>query len=309
MVIKPYQEPPLLELLRCLNQRFELPNDERQQYINLEKGHQGEQKFSELLENLTNDCLILHGLLLKCNNTLFQIDTLLIFENMIYLVDVKYYEGDYYVNSGNWYTLSKKEIHNPVLQLNRCVSLFRRLLQKYGVNLPVEGYVLFNHPEFTLYHADPELPIILPNQINRFMKQLHGIPSKTNDQHMRLAQKLLSDHKDESPYTHLPEYSYEQVKKGIVCASCHSLSTSLIGSRVICNGCGKEEKVDNAILRSIKEFMLLFPDRKITTNTIQEWCRVIKSRNTIRRILGKHFTIKGHGNYAYYVNFDQRDDE
>ena len=76
---KPYQKPPLLELFKCLQPRFELPSDEKQQYINLDKGHQGEHNFSVLLENITSGCLILHGLLLEYNKTLFQIDVLLIF--------------------------------------------------------------------------------------------------------------------------------------------------------------------------------------------------------------------------------------
>ncbi|MBO0992848.1 nuclease-related domain-containing protein [Bacillus sp. SD088] len=271
MIIKPYQESSLLKLLHCLNERLKLSSEWKQQYLHLKKGHEGEQKLANLLKDLRTDCLILHNLLLEYHNTLFEIDVLLIFENTIYLIEVKYYEGDYYIDSDIWYTLTKKEIHHPILQLNRCVSLFRRLLQQSGVHLPVKEYVLFNHPEFTLYQADPELPIILPTQINRFKKHLDKIDSKTNEKHLLLAKKFLKDHIEKSPYQRLPNYSFEQIRKGIMCTGCHSLTaTSLIGRNIVCEHCGTEEKVDLAILRSVDEFKLVFPDKKITTHIIYE---------------------------------------
>ncbi|WP_062107376.1 nuclease-related domain-containing protein [Bacillus niameyensis] len=138
MAFKPYHESAVLQILRCLNPRMEFSSEDQQQYFNLEKGHEGEQRFATMLDSLTNDWIILYDLLLESDNSIFQIDALLISQHTIYLFDPKNNEGEYYIESDNWYTRAGKEIKNPVHQLNRSVLLLERLLQKYGFTLPLK---------------------------------------------------------------------------------------------------------------------------------------------------------------------------
>lgn len=56
-----------------------------------------------------------------------------------------------------------------------------------------------------------------------------------------------------------------------------------------------KEKADTAILRCVNEFRVLFPDRKITTNTIVDWCGGVGSGKTVRRILVRNYEKKGGG--------------
>lgn len=68
--------------------------------------------------------------------------------------------------------------------------------------------------------------------------------------------------------------------------------------KMVCCGCGYIEDNDNAILRAIEEFSLLFPERKITTKAIHEWCKVIDSRKTIRRVLKNNLLLIRFGKYS-----------
>ncbi|WP_370223048.1 hypothetical protein [Cytobacillus sp.] len=61
-----------------------------------------------------------------------------------------------------------------------------------------------------------------------------------------------------------------------------------------------KENVDNAVLRCVKEFRVLFPDRKITTNAIVDWCGGIGSGKVVQRILGRNYEKKGRGKASYY---------
>jgi hypothetical protein len=54
------------------------------------------------------------------------------------------------------------------------------------------------------------------------------------------------------------------------------------------------------VLRNVEELLLLFPDRKITVATVENWCQII-SRKTIRRILSKNFKEMGNGPATYYI--------
>jgi hypothetical protein len=293
-------ESILLKTFRILNTRGELTEDERKYYLNLEKGYQGEVMFDELTEKLQGDCYILNDLLLEVNKTTFQIDTLILYQDPIYLFEVKNFEGDFCYGPEIFSTISGMEINNPLDQLKRSKSLLRQLLKSLGLHFSIEAYVIFINPEFTLYQAPPNLPFIFPTQLNRFLKKLDMKPSTLNNLHKKLADKLVSLHKTDDPYSRLPPYDYQQIKKGLTCKKCNSFSVSVQGQKVMCSVCGCDEAVSASVIRSVEEFMLLFPDRKITTKEIQEWCQVVKSEKRISRILGSNFKINGVGQWAYY---------
>ncbi|MFC0414338.1 nuclease-related domain-containing protein [Cytobacillus solani] len=215
MVIKPRSESKELKLYRMLNMRMDLSVEEVQYYGSLEKGFEGEIQFDAWLESLpeSENRLILNDLLLECNHTTFQIDSLLLVDETLYVFEVKNYEGDFYIDeNGRWLTLSKKEIKNPLLQLERSESLLRQLLQNHGIKTHIEPYVIFINPNFQLYQAPLGQPIIFPTQLKRFSKKLPVKPA--NRKGIQIAEKLLSIHLKESPFKRLPKYTYEQLKKG-----------------------------------------------------------------------------------------------
>jgi len=151
MIIKPCTESKEYKLFRSLITRMDLSQKDKQYYLILEKGFEGEKNFNLLLENYPSDCLILNDLLLERNSTLFQIDTLIISQKKIYHFEVKNYESDYFIEKDVWYTTSGSEVLNPVNQLERSKSLLRKVLHDLGSNLPLESYLIFINPDFTLY--------------------------------------------------------------------------------------------------------------------------------------------------------------
>jgi hypothetical protein len=302
MFLKHRSEPLELRIMRYLYLRMKLSSKEVNHYFNLEKGFQGEQMFDIWLKNLSNDWLILNDLLLESNNTLFQIDSTLIFGNTIYLIEIKNFEGDFYIENERWHTLFKKEIKNPLDQLNKNESLLRRLLQDLGITASIESYLIFVNPEFHLYHASKNLPIIYPTQLNRFFKKLNEKTSFLKNNQSKIAEKLLSLHLKENPYSRLPVYSNDLLKKGIFCRCCRSFNNvELQGNKISCKNCDDHEDIEAAILRIVEEITILFPKQKITTNVVQEWCGFIKSKKTIRRVLGKNFQQMSHGIHSYYL--------
>jgi hypothetical protein len=292
--------PPELVKLRILNYRTKLTEKEKLQLSNKEKGYAGELEFDCLIRDL--DTLVINELLLEFGETFFQIDTLIIFYGRIYLIDIKYYEGEYCYEDGLFKTIAGSEKKDPMLQLNRCHSELRQLLQKYRYNYPIDAFLVFNNPQFTLYQPSPNPQIILPTQVNSFIKKLYKMPSKLSDVHHKLADLLVSLHKTENPYVRLPKYDYDTVEKGITCGSCHSFDVSVSRTKIACKDCGCEERMEAAVLRHVEELLKLFPDIKITTNLVFEWCKVVTPKKKIRKILLKHFILKGHGKYSYFVD-------
>ncbi|MFS0820529.1 nuclease-related domain-containing protein [Bacillus sp. 1P02SD] len=300
MIYKHRTKSDEIVTLEILNKRIELSNKDKQYYVNLKKGYEGELLFDSLTEKLQCDCLIFNDLLLEVNNTTFQIDTLILIDSKIHTYEVKYYEGDYYYESNKLYKKPKHEVSNPLLQLNRSESLLSQFLRTHGCHLPIEASVVFNHPTFTLYQAPLNLQAIFPTQLNNYLRALDTTPSKINEKQKRIADLLVSLHITKSPYSKIPSYHYEQLHKGITCKVCDSFSIVIEGRKCKCKKCGYSEVVADAVLRTVHEFMILFPDQKITTNVVYEWCGGNPTKRKIQKILKNNFKSVGVRQWTYY---------
>ncbi|GAB3059916.1 nuclease-related domain-containing protein [Virgibacillus ainsalahensis] len=300
MPYKSRTKPKELVILELLNKRKELTSKEKQHYLNLSKGYEGERVFDDFTKKLTYECLILNDLLLEVNNTTFQIDSLVIAQGKIHFYEVKNYEGDYYYQSDKLFKKPRFEVINPLHQLSRSESLLRQLLLSLDFNPQIDASVVFINPNFTLYQAPLDKPIIFPTQINRYIENLNSTPLKLTEKHKKLADQLLALHKTQSPYSQSPSYDYDQIQKGITCSECRSFSVAVEKRKCVCHECGFKETVTTAVLRTVKEFQILFPDEKLTTNVIHNWCQIVESKKPIRRILATNFNTKGQKQGTYY---------
>ncbi|QQK77956.1 NERD domain-containing protein [Salicibibacter cibarius] len=299
--IKPREVPAELKLLRMLHPRMRMKPPDYQRYLNLEQGYAGELIMDAWLEDLSIDCLVINDVLLEQNRNLFQIDTLVIFQEKISVLDAKHNDGDFYIDGDKWKASSGTEIQDPLLQRKRSMTLLRKLLQSHRINIPIESFLVFTHPEFYLYNDSPQLPAVFPTQMPRFLKKMNSQTSRLGQKHEKIAEQLLALHKDENPRTRLPEYDYDGLKKGVVCSGCHSFM-QYRRKTWFCSGCGMAEDNETVVMRSVAEYRLLFPDRKITTNAIYDWCGLSASTRNINRILAKNFYRIGHGIASYYSN-------
>jgi hypothetical protein len=298
MFIKNRPIPAEVIILRILKDRMELSEKEKLSLMNKEKGYEGEVKFDTLIKHL--DTMILNDLLLEVGDSVFQIDTLIIFSGKIYLIDVKTFEGEYCYEDGIFKYVSGSEKKDPLLQLTRCQSLLRQLLEKYRFNFPIEAYLVYINPEFTLFQPFQNPQIILPTQVNSFIKKLSKLPPAHGDHYRKLADLLISLHITKNPYTRLPKYDFNMLKKAVFCGICHSTNLSINRKKITCNQCESVEDVDSTVLRSVNELQVLFPGVKITTNLVFEWCGGSISIKTIRRNLKKSFKAVGNTKASYY---------
>ncbi|WP_456274607.1 nuclease-related domain-containing protein [Bacillus sp. AK031] len=300
MIMKEREVSDELKIYRSLSVRTELEIDEEKAYLYVEKGFEGEQKFDRLAEPVSGKVVFLNDLLLEHKKTLFQLDSVGVNAGKVYLFEVKNLEGDYLIEGEKWKSCSsKKEIKSPMLQLNRAESMLRQLLEAYGIHAPIVPYLVFVNPEFHLYNPPMDFPIVYPAQLNRFIDKLHKQTIHAKKSDIRTAEKLLSFHSEESPYSRVPAYRYEDLRKGIVCFGCGGFYGQFKRLTLLCENCGKKENCNDAVLRVIREFKLLFPEMKLSTNQVHDICKVV-SKRAIRSILLKNFDLVGYGKHSYY---------
>jgi hypothetical protein len=300
MILKERTKPEELVILQALQPRMELEEKDGQYLWTLEKGYEGEVQFDQWFTKHRVESLIINDLLLEVNGTLFQIDSFVITQDRLHLFEVKNLEGDYYLDGEKFKTVAGKETKNPLHQLSRAESLLKQLLKELGFYIPLEPHLVFINPEFALLQAPLKSPIILPNQLNRFMSNMNRVSSKLTSKHTKLAEALLSLHITKSPFSKVPGYDIDMLRKGVICGECGGFLEGFERQRILCNHCGSREEVDSLVLRNVKSFKILFPDQKVTTTAIYEWGDRTLPKRAIRRVLQKYLTVKGEWISTHY---------
>jgi len=291
-----------LQLLQYLQPRMTFSPQETVRYETLQKGYLGEIAFYNLVKNNAVSGNFLFDLRLASNGTEFQIDSLYIENDSLTIFEVKNYEGDFFVEKDKWYVAhSKQEIRNPLTQLQRSEFLLRHLLKKSYPNLSIKTCIVFINKAFTLYQAPLGLPAIFPTQLTRFLERISSNRSGISARITAIANHLASLHVAKSSYEKLPIYSYSKLRRGLTCEiTCGEFLERYTNRLLICSKCGQTTMIDEAIFNNIMEYSVLFPDRKITTNEMHQWCNIVKSKTTIREVLKQYFEQIPNNRYTYY---------
>lgn len=290
-----------LKMFETLEGRYELPPKERTAFKRLQQGYEGEKHFSELLSaRVRNHCIPIFDLGLKPNGNECQLDALLIFQTVIYHLEIKNLKGDYYTENNRWFLSNNKEIQNPLNQLSRSKLIIQEFLTQYKCTIPIRSQIIFMNPEFYLFQAPMDLPAIFPAHLHRFIQQLEKTTSTLNPYHERLAKYLTAAHVLRSKHESLPEYKYDQIKKGLFCKKCRSPLGFFSPRKLICKKCEVTCNSESVIMQSVTEFNLLFPEKPITVSSIHHWSRGMISKDIIKRILLKNLKLVPKGNSSYY---------
>lgn len=301
MIYKPRTKPVELSILEFLNRRMTLDSEEMKHYTNLSKGYTGEILFDSFTDGLSDDYLILNDLLFEVNNTTFQIDALIIAKDRIYVYEIKTFEGDYLFEhqSDKLFKRPRFEVINPLHQLSRSESLLQQLLRGQGINMQIDSSIVFIDSTFVLYQAPLDKPIIFYNQMERLINQMNFNTGALTVRHKKIADRLMNLHRSSSIYQRVPHYDYRELRKGIYCGGCGNFLESVGRVHYTCNSCDFSESVEAVVLRSIVEFKILFPKRKLTTKKVHEWCGVVGERG-IRNILLRNFMKKNKNRATYF---------
>ena len=128
-----------------------LSSDEDQKRI---AGKEGESQAKKILNHYLNENdLLLNNVNISIHGRNTELDYVVINNNGIFIFEVKNFSGKLVGNEDdqywNKYKISRgnkeyiKEIRNPIKQLKREIYLLKEYLKYYGVDLWIEGYVLF----------------------------------------------------------------------------------------------------------------------------------------------------------------------
>lgn len=300
--MKHRRESKQLKILAELGRRQALSKEDCDYLVQLRKGLHGERLFDKNLEELNNNFLILQDLQLEVNRQTFQIDTLVITESEVFVYEVKNYQGEYVYSAKELVHYPRQSvILNPLTQLNRTVTLLKILLQKLNIISEVSGKVVFVNPSFVLYNSPPSKEILLPQQIDRHINSLNNHPKSNLETQRKLTEKLLEMHKVDERFIKIPDYSFHEMARQVNCIECCSkmVKQSLRKSR--CSKCDFSALNEWLIQNEVEAFVLLFPERKLTTKHIYDWCGGFYPLQTIYGVLKRKYVQVGNKKGKQYI--------
>lgn len=303
MLMKERKKSNTYLILESLNSRMNLTYEDKMNYQKQVKGFEGECLFDHHINHAKQKGLIINDLLLSTKNTFYQIDSILIMNQHLHIYEIKNYTGNYVYKDNHLVSESGYTIQNPINQVNRKKTYLHNLLLNMGYPYTISTFVSFMNPNFYIYSLPPTESILFQGQLNNYFDGLaqENKLLKPDKQDIELAKHLVSRHQEDYRSTHLPSYTFEDLKKGIICHRCFSFEFTKTKYTRCCTSCGYKESVTDAIYRSILELQLLFPEIKITSHTVQIWCGIIYSDYHICKALNLNFTRHSKGPKTFYT--------
>jgi hypothetical protein len=278
LIMKKLTPPQRLFLTQILKIRLILGHSK---YQEIEKdlakrwaGYWGEIALANYVKELPHDkYLIFHDLQLKYNGIHFQIDTLLLSQNYILIIEAKNIAGTLTFDNVFKQLIrthddgTEESFEDPRVQCQRLQSLLRNWLVKNGCNLlPVDTLVFFKSTSTILKTNSGDKTDFskvckgrdLFNKIESMEQRNHQERVDT-DTLTKIGKLLLSQHSPK-PIDILKEYNLTEkdIRSGVCCPDdkCNYIPMNFKRGKWICPACQTSSK--DAILKSLSHYFYLY---------------------------------------------------
>jgi len=218
------------------------------------------------------DYLILHNLRIADNNGYFQIDTLIINEKYMLILEVKNWYGTIIFSENGQVTRIgddgiEEGFPNPIPQAKLQKYRLQKWLEKHGLlKIPLQFFIVISFPSTIIKSASPKYPI--PNEVihnnNLFfsileLDHIYPLPQIKKNTMIKLAKKLCKEHTITSEDI-MEKYniSVHELIKGVFCKSCFQLPMLKIHGKWHCKSCHCRSA--DAYIEALKDYQLLISD-------------------------------------------------
>lgn len=301
------KNPTRLEWLRELDKRQALKKEWSDELIRLERGEEGVQKVLETLKKYGDPkWAALQNLWLKYFGN-FESDLLLMTKFGLQTFEIKHYTGSYeYLHSQ--FLLDGASIgQNPISQSQRAFINVRKIIHDHSEKIPIQGNLIFTGQNCDVKISDPvaELEIMMLHQLSGYIKKLrtHEKTTTTPPINQDKVLKILEGFETESvfkPGAIIGEME-KNMQRGIMCSKCGSYDIKITKYEVKC-ACSTIEPRENAIVRTICEYGVIYFDKHLDLNKLVDFFGGQVSRTNIRKYLIKHFKQVSPNKNTLFIN-------
>jgi hypothetical protein len=301
--------PTRLEVLREINKRGGLDNhrDLKGEWRRLEKGFAGEQLLLDYIEKFgESDWSVLRNIWLEYYGE-FECDLLLATYTGLYGFEVKNYSRPIEIVNNEVWMLGEVMGKNPISQARNMASNLNKIF-KHNSELPkVQGVLTLigedngvkNHESVT------DVKVLARGDIREYIWRIvqneRNYPGYPINPELILKKLARFETKSSFVQEELPGVIEKNIRKGICCSHCGSFDLETNGNYIVCP-CGVHESREEAIVRTICEYGIIYNDRNFTTRELMDFLKGIVSLSTLQRYLNKHFKKIGSYRNTEYIN-------
>ena len=300
MILKPRKIPLSVQKYQALTRRTP-PNHPKIPLIkeNLRKGiagYKGECAIDYPLSFLSNKKYsILHDVRLPDESRFFQMDSVLICNEFILILEVKNIAGKLYFDPVfnqliRTIGAEEKALSDPLTQVKRHEEQFQRWLNGNKLpSIPILSLVVISHPS-TIITTSPENRNLnkivihrdqLPIKIMQIEKQYHE-PLISEKERKKIGQMIIKQHTEANfPILEKLQMSKKDLLKGVHCPNCEHLPMEKTYGTWFCPSCHHKNK--NAHVISLIDYALLI-DPTITNQKMRDFLQ-IASANLCTRLI------------------------
>jgi hypothetical protein len=283
----------------------------------IQAGYNGEKAIDYQLGYLPpKDYFIFHDIRLEVNGRYFQIDTLILTNRYILILEVKNIAGAVRFDTiFNQFIQTKNGIEialpDPILQINRQQYQFKEWIKKNHLPLiPIHGLVVISNPQTVISTNNEELSktvihaASLPNKITQFHNHFHN--QIISDKELRKTIRLINKGNTPLNTSILDTYkiSKNDILPGVICKECDHLPLIREFGYWRCPNCRKRSK--NGHIEALKDYYLLFGN-EITSCQLREFLLISSPSLATRLIKSAHPYVQSIGTTKgriYKMDFD-----
>ncbi|WP_323703825.1 nuclease-related domain-containing protein [Mammaliicoccus sp. Dog046] len=230
-----------------------------------------------------------------------QIDFLIVTDDALLHFEIKHYSGDYTIKDGQLMNEFGNMFYTPFQQLRRANHELNFLISHFKINKPVQSYLIFTNPKFTLKGSIPsQFNILLPTELHKFQYMFKNQNTQENLRILRLFQR---EYKDFSHiYKNNNRVPMSCLIPGLKCPKCKSMNTIVnedCKKNLTCRKCDFKDVRQNIYLFNLLELYICLGE-SFTLSEAQEWCDV-ENKHTIRRVCEKYFNSTNKNPKKYFT--------
>ncbi|MCC5803479.1 NERD domain-containing protein [Rossellomorea vietnamensis] len=286
----------------------------------IKAGYNGEKAIDYQLGYLPHkDYYIFYDIRLEVNGRYFQIDTLILTNYFILILEVKNVAGSVNFDTVfNQFVQTKNGVEyaypDPILQLNRQETQLNEWLKKNSFPpIPIHGLVVISNPQTVISANNAALnkkvihAASLPIKITQF--QNHFQNSMMTDKELRKIIRLIK--KNDTPLN-LPilqtyKINEDNILPGVRCEKCDHLPVVRDYGYWNCPKCNRKSKSGH--IEALKDYYLIFGNT-ITSRKLRDFL-IISSPSLATRLISQSFPyakpIGNNKGRIYTLHFDEID--
>ena len=258
-----------------------------------------QKKFREFYSD--EEFQILWDVSLKIGTWSVQMDGLLLTERCAIIIESKNINGQLHFDekTGEFFRINsageKTVMEDPRVQLNKHIRFLKQFFQMKKINLPVSGLIVFTAKDCEFASKPHRASICKTYQmIEYLLKILQAFPLEADIKKLAKIKKMILT--NQTPYKQAPLCTYyfidpKDLRPGVYCRHCKSLSMQRDQRSWICSRCGARDP--SAHLLAIQEYFT-FVELEITNRKLREFCG-FESRAVATRLLSQ-LNLKKVGN-------------